>query len=131
MRKNIKPFSTPADYFDSLSGRTEKYAAARASEGQRFLPKAIAASFLLLLAAGTTLLLVQLRLNNHESTIAEQNSAALIDELLYNTFDLNESSIGPLSTAIDWDMLFDESLLNDTKPHEIAEYLFEQDDLNF
>lgn len=127
----IKPFDAPTGYFDSLSGRTEKNAAARASARQSFLPKAIAASFLLLLAAGTTLMLVQHRLNDHESTIAKQNSAVMADELLYNTFDLNESSIGPLSTAIDWDMLFDESLLNDTRPHEIAEYIFEQDDFNF
>jgi hypothetical protein len=131
MRKKIKPFDAPTGYFDSLSGRTEKQAIARASAGQRYLPRAIAASFLLLLAVGTTLLLVQHRLKDRAVIMAEQNSKVMAEELLYNTFDINESSIDPSSTAIDWDMLFDENLLNDAQPHEIAEYIFEQDDLNF
>lgn len=125
------PFDAPTGYFDSLSGRTEKYAAARASARQRFLPKAIAASFLLLLAAGTAMLLVQHRLNDRASTMADQNLAAMADGLLYNTFDLNESSFSSIPSVIDWEMLLNEDLIHDAKPHEVAEYIFEQDDLIF
>lgn len=131
MKKNAKPFEAPESYFDNLPGRIEKRAESRASRNQRFLPGAIAASFILLLATSMVLLLTHYPTNIDISAMADLNHAENAEDIFYNEFSLTETSLNPSTGIIDWDNLFNESILNDVSPHEIAEYIFEQEELNF
>ncbi len=124
------PFHVPDGYFRSLPVQTALKAERAERSRDVFMSRAIAASFLILLAVGAFMLMIN-NSPDHSHELTAIGNEVLANELELS--DLNFSSIPNDATVatINWELLISESFIEGSDATEIAEYLFEQDEFEF
>lgn len=124
------PFHVPDGYFRSLPVQTALKAERAERSRDVFMSRAIAASFLILLAVGAFMLMIN-NSSDHSHELTAIGNEVLANELELS--DLNFSSIpnDPTVATINWELLISESFIEGSDATEIAEYLFEQDEFEF
>lgn len=125
-----RPFSVPEAYFEQLPQQTEQLAAARGADRANIFMRAIAASFVVLLVSGVMLLWLRSQSDTSVTQSETMTLNAVVELLHIDAADFTTEADVSIA-LIEWEQLFDTQLHSDVDAHEIIEYLFEQEELDF
>lgn len=124
------PFRVPDGYFRKLPVQTALKAERAERARDVFMSRAIAASFILLLAIGASMLMINHR-SDHGHELAGIGNEVLAEELGLTVLNFSSNPNDLTAAAINWEWLINESFLAGSDANEIAEYLYEQDEFEF
>jgi hypothetical protein len=124
------PFQVSDGYFAHLPAQVSRKAERAERWKDLMISRTIAASFMLLLAGATAMLMNSNKTHQVKDLTVAANELFIDQAELYG-LGFTSSMLDSTVAAFDWELLFDVNMLADTDAEEIAEYLYEQEEFQF